>query len=272
MMKIRLILPVCNSPQNGYCNDAWNISTRIHILNQAISYKNSDDDLSPNIIITSHNFFDISNNNCNNQLDIETIIQSLEDTLSRHIVIKKPLIIGFDITRGSNLNHYGGIDAVVCFLIVHQEKYKCHRYIWECWKAKNRCNVVKCFDRQNRYFNFNNFTFGLLSCGDMYAYCNKRKNRSYLQNVNIYVDLAHMSLPLSYTIKSIQKNLIHYAQYVIITQQLKSNQFNTYFNSNGTYKLFFSSNNAIVGNQNTIRIQQAIGNAIFYIYLVDITI
>ena len=261
MMNIRIIIPICNNSYNGYCNDAFRFNARMQILTHALS-SNMDLDL----VITSHNFFDLSRFNRNiNQFSY------LISFLNNRITTKVPLIIGFDLNRGSSQNPYGGIDAVVCFLNVSQNQYVCHTYIWECWRSKNRCRVITCFNAQNnrRYFNLYGFDFGLLSCGDMYTYCNKRRRRSYLRNVDIYVDLSHLSLPLGQTIHSIRQNLINYARYVIVTQQIKPQEYSMYFNNN-LYKLVFSSNGNIYQNQRTLPFPSQSANPVAY--FVDITI
>ena len=54
-MNIRMIIPVCNNSYSGYCNDAFRFNARMQVLSHAISRNTSLD-----LVITSHNFFDLS--------------------------------------------------------------------------------------------------------------------------------------------------------------------------------------------------------------------
>ena len=78
----------------------------------------------------------------------------------------------------------------------------------------------------------------------MYKYCNYRNGSSYLRHVNIYIDLAHSSLPEGRTIRSINRNLIHYADYVLVTQQVedvsrytRNNEYPYIFPENTNYNI-----------------------------------
>jgi len=239
-MIIRLIIPLCNAPKGGYCDDALNFQGRLQILQNAMQ---PDVDL----IVTSHNFFDFSS--CNH-INLNNICVNIVAFINTHIInylncleIKRPIVLGFDIKRGGNINPYGGIDAIVCFLDIDQNKYQYKTHIWECWKSSGRCNTIKCFQAQNnkRFFSLNTKKIGLLSCGDMYTYCNKRNGVSYLGNPDVYLDLAHLSLPFQRTCNSVNVNLSNQAKYVLITQQYQQNNFKIYFHNN-SYKLIFPNN------------------------------
>ncbi|TES93717.1 MAG: hypothetical protein E3J87_01645 [Candidatus Cloacimonadota bacterium] len=235
-IKIRLVIPKCTDFNCGfYCVDYEN-SSRVKILEECCKEKDLD------LIVTSNNFFHFSPRQLVSAEDFiqEELIPLLNEGIQRR---KKPIVIGFDLLNSEpRFNPFPtGIDAVVCFLNVNSRNnfiYKTH--IWECWQESKDYNIVECFNAQenNRYFTFKGYCIGLLSCGDMYKYSNNRNGISYLRQVNIYIALAHSSLK-GRTKMSINCNLIHYADYIFVTQQERNV---SKYIQNGRYPYIFPEN------------------------------
>ena len=143
--------------------------------------------------------------------------------------------------RGGVVNPYRGIDAIVCFVSLNDQKnYELSTYIWESWigkedagkgktnkksgktgQGKSICDKLGFIEQNNnRVFVFNNIKIGLLSCGDIFGYCH-----NYLENlpkVDLYLNLAHVGYngrckkaPIS-----IHKN--GFARKIFITMQVKN--------------------------------------------------
>jgi hypothetical protein len=89
-MIVRLIIPLCNTPSNGYCNDALNFQGRLQILQNAM-HQNVD------LIVTSHNFFDFSIGNhissTNKDLYITDFIDINIIKPLNCLIIKKPIVL-----------------------------------------------------------------------------------------------------------------------------------------------------------------------------------
>lgn len=236
-MKIRLVMPICKQPNHQKCIDAKNICERLHAL-QYIMNGSSDIDL----VITSHNYFDFSGKH----LEADYIPKLLNKMHSRI-----PLIIGFDTCVNLNPNPFSGVDGVVGFFDVINNNYELVTCIWECWKEEGRCDSKKCFDRQNkqRYFSFKDITIGLLSCGDIYACCNKYQGTSLLNHVCLYVCLFHMSYPKGWTEKSVKNNALKYCDYLVISQQFANENVSIYFH-NKSYISIFNNTSATKPTQN----------------------
>ena len=207
------------------------------------------------MVITSHNFFDFSNRNLrwhgNAQQKNQQLINFIINFINHQILpCKIPLVIGVDINRGSIINPYNGIDSVVIFLDVSQNKYVYLTHIWESWRGPRRNLKGFMAQSRNRYISFKNHAIGLLSCGDMYKYINQgHLTPSPGVYLDIYIDLAHLSLPLGRTLNSLRNNLCRFVnKWVLITQQIQHNQFDTYFYQN-SYRLALNKSCQPISNQ-----------------------
>jgi hypothetical protein len=218
-MKIRMVIPECRNFYGGYCKEAENFDLRVEILKQAM------DDNSVNLIVTSHNFF-VFHPHCLIEPPCfigENILNKLNGNDFDNI--RKPLVLGFDLlTSNIKFNPYEkGIDAIVCFLDVVEEKYKHVTHIWECWEGDSDCSK-SCFIEQNknRVFKLSNKSFGLLSCGDIAGYCHSYGE--ILPEVDIYLNLSHKSLKGHTSQNHIPSKILSWkeAQLILGTQQVKN--------------------------------------------------
>ena len=136
------------------------------------------------------------------------------------------------------------------FFNVRQNNYVYLTHIWESWKGPGR--NLRGFMAQSgkRYISFKNYTIGLLSCGDMYKFINQgHLTPSSGVYVDIYIDLAHLSLPLGRTLNSLRNNLCRFVnKWILITQQIQHSQFSTYFHQN-SYKLALNRSCQPISNQ-----------------------
>ena len=151
-MKIRLILPICNSDYLGkwyYCEDSFlKKRERLKILENAMLYKNNID-----LVATSNNFFGFADNH---EIRLKNLLNMLKN--------KKDLIIGVDFP--DRKNPYGGIPSKVFYLKKYNGLYIIKKSIWEVYPCKKNKPLER-FKKQNRIINIKNKSITLLSCGDI---------------------------------------------------------------------------------------------------------
>jgi len=157
-LKIRLVIPVCDRLIGKYyCRDSEYIDERLNLLTKAfeIKFQNKDDDLYPNLVITSNNFLYIP-------VYEQDVLESHLQVFIKHLKPKSNthLLIGID---SEVENIYGGISASVFHFVFENNAWKEEHHIWECWKNCDR----NCIDLQERFFELNGIFFLIFSCGDV---------------------------------------------------------------------------------------------------------
>ena len=223
---IRLIIPECKNFDGSYCcyGNGHRIDNddRIAVLKESC---NLGDGENIGLIVTSHNFFSYYPDRLvkgKNFIE-EKVIHDL-NSLPKNI----PLVLGFDLaTKRISFNPFNGIDAIVCFFNIENNEYKYSRHIWEVWESDDP--NPSGFLEQNRTFDLCGFKIGLLSCGDISPSCHC--DGVLLPEVDIYLDLSHVSLSGCYTPQKNQPPKIindykthdnkNKAKYVFVTQQVK---------------------------------------------------
>ncbi len=239
-LKIRLVIPICDRVYyDYYCFDAKFPEERLNLLKKAFSTpfgygNNGNNNIYPNLIITSNNFLFIS-------VDKEYCLDACLEGLFKNLDINRPsihLLIGVDSYVE---NPYEGISASVYYFAFENGKVS-NRKIWECWEE---CKE-ECFKNQNQDRRIKNLDVVFYSCGDILKSCHEGQIYDSSEG-KIIVDLAHMNFTRNKLTRGRNKdedNLKKLTEnhYLIVTTQIRRN---TYLKtSDGELsKYFFGSNN-----------------------------